>query len=69
MAQRRQFIQQVSLLAGAFSVNSLFNQAYASSIANASQSIQHLTPQQVATDEDYWSVIQQGYTVHPSIII
>lgn len=68
MAQRRQFIQQVGLLAGAFSVNSLFNQAHANSIANANQSIKHLTPQQLAADEDYWSVIQQAYTVHPSII-
>jgi selenocysteine lyase/cysteine desulfurase len=68
MTHRRQFIQQVSLLAGAFSANSLFNQAHASSIATANASTKHLTAAQVATDEDYWSVIQQAYTVHPSII-
>jgi selenocysteine lyase/cysteine desulfurase len=68
MTHRRQFIQQVSLLAGAFSANSLFNQAHASTIAAANASTKHLTAAQVATDEDYWSVIQQAYTVHPSII-
>lgn len=68
MAHRRQFIQQVGLLASAFSANSLFNQAHASSIHTANLLTQHLTPNQVATDEDYWSVIQQAFTVHPSII-
>ena len=68
MAQRRQFIQQVGLLAGAFSVNSLFNQTHAASIATAKKSTLHLTPQQLAADEDYWSVIQQAFTVHPSIV-
>lgn len=68
MTHRRQFIQQVSLLAGAFSANSLFNQAHASITATANASTKHLTAAQVATDEDYWSVIQQAYTVHPSII-
>lgn len=68
MTHRRQFIQQMGLLAGAFSANSLFNQAHASSIASANTLTQHLTPQQIASDEDYWSVIQQAYTVHTSII-
>jgi selenocysteine lyase/cysteine desulfurase len=68
MTHRRQFIQQVSMLAGAFSANSLFNQAHASNIASTNASTKHLTAAQVATDEDYWSVIQQAYTVHPSII-
>ena len=68
MTHRRHFIQQMGLMAGAFSANSLFNQAHASSIASANTLTQHLTPQQIASDEDYWSVIQQAYTVHPSII-
>jgi len=68
MAQRRQFIKQVSLLAGAFSAQSLFNQTLANNITNANAGINHLTPEQIAIDEDYWSIIQQAYTVHPSII-
>lgn len=68
MQHRRQFIQQVGLLAGAFSANSLFNQLHAASIEKANQSKQHLTAAEVASDEDYWSIIQQAYTVSPAII-
>jgi selenocysteine lyase/cysteine desulfurase len=67
--QRRKFIQQVGLLAGAFSANSLFNQLHAASWENASRKIGHLSPEAAATDEDYWSVIQQGYSVDSNIII
>src|ERR1700744_748796 len=65
---RRKFIKQAAALAGAFSVNSLFNQAHASEWERASQKISHLTVGQVAEDEDYWSVIQRSFTVNPNII-
>jgi len=68
MQHRRQFIRQVGLLAGAFSANSLFNELYAASIEKANQSKQYLTAAELASDEDYWSVIQQAYTVSPAII-
>lgn len=68
MQHRRQFMQQVGLLAGAFSANSLFNQLYAASIEKANQSAKHLTAEELAADEDYWSVIQQSFTVNPNII-
>ena len=69
MEPRRKFIQKVGLLAGAFSVNSLFNQAHAASWEAASQRIQGLTPEAAAQDEDYWMVIQQAYTVNSNLII
>ncbi|ASU36012.1 aminotransferase class V-fold PLP-dependent enzyme [Mucilaginibacter xinganensis] len=65
---RRVFLKQAATLAGAFSVNSLFNQAHAAEWQKASQKINHLTPAQAAQDEDYWSVIQRSFTVNPSII-
>lgn len=68
MQPRRQFIRQIGLLAGAFSAGSLFNQLYAASFEKANRHVLHLTDTQVAADEDYWSVIQQSYTVNPSII-
>ena len=68
MQHRRQFIQQVGLLAGAFSANSLFNQLHAASLEKANLSVQHKTNDMVAQDEDYWSVIQQAYTVSPAMI-
>lgn len=69
MEPRRKFIQKVGLLAGAFSANSLFNQAHAASWEAASQRIRGLTPEAAAQDEDYWMVIQQAYTVNSNLII
>ena len=68
MANRRNFIQQVGLMAGAFSANSLFNQAHAAEFEHINLHKKELSAKQLASDEDYWSVIQQGYTVSPSII-
>ncbi len=45
------------------SVSALFEQ-----VAAASTSVKHLTPQQAAMDEDYWSIIQNAFTVTRGII-
>ena len=68
MANRKKFIQQLGLMAGAFSASSLFNQLHAAEISLANEKIKDLSPIDAATDEDYWSVIQQAYTVSPAII-
>lgn len=68
MGSRKKFIQQIGMIAGAFSANSLFNLAYGEIFSSANKKISSLSPTQVASDEDYWSVIQQAYTVSPSII-
>src|SRR5665213_1511241 len=68
MTSRKKFIRQIGLIAGAFSNNSLFNQILAEGISTANKKVQYLSPTEVATDEDYWSTIQQAYTVSPNII-
>ncbi len=65
---RRIFIQKAGLLAGAFSVNSIFNELHAAELAFVNQKVKDKLPSAVAADEDYWSVIQQAYTVNPSIV-
>lgn len=65
---RRIFLKQATALAGAFGAASMFNHAHAESFERASARVSHLTPEQVAADEDYWATIQQAYTVNPSII-
>jgi hypothetical protein len=55
-------------MAGAFSANSLFNQAHAAEFEHINLQKKLLSPKELAMDEDYWSVIQQGYTVSPSMI-
>jgi len=68
MSGRKQFLQQLGLMAGAFSANSLFNELHAAEISSANSRVNHLSPISVASDEDYWSVIQQAFTVSPQII-
>jgi selenocysteine lyase/cysteine desulfurase len=68
MPGRKQFIQQIGLLAGAFSASSLFNQLHAADMEAANKKIQHLSATDAAADEDYWSTIQQAYTVNPAMI-
>src|ERR1700739_671194 len=65
---RRSFLKQAATLAGAFSVNSLFQQAHASAFASANAGIAHLSPEAAAENEDYWSVIQRSYSVNPNLI-
>ena len=67
-ASRRKFIQQFGALSFAFGINSLFNEVHAGSFKVAQARVSGLTPEAVAADEDYWSVIQQAYTVNPNII-
>jgi selenocysteine lyase/cysteine desulfurase len=66
---RRLFVKRVAALAGAFSVNSLFSQTQAAEWQAVEKRVRHLSPQQVATDEDYWSVIQRAYPASSSNII
>jgi len=68
MSGRKKFIQQIGLMAGAFSASSLFNQLHAEEISSANKKVKHLSPTDVAADEDYWSIIQQSFTVSPNII-
>nr|WP_294988524.1 aminotransferase class V-fold PLP-dependent enzyme [uncultured Sediminibacterium sp.] len=68
MEQRRRFLQRVGLLAGAFSANSLFQQLHAAEWEAAQNRVAALSAGEIASDEDYWSVIQQGFTVNPNLI-
>src|SRR5580698_5029808 len=65
---RRGFLKQAATLAGAFSVNSLFHQAHAAEWQAASARVAGVSPALAAQDEDYWSVIQRGYSVNPNIV-
>lgn len=68
MNERRKFVKQLGIAAGAFSASSLFSQLHAAELASANKKIAHLSAAEAAMDEDYWTTIQQAYTVSPSII-
>jgi selenocysteine lyase/cysteine desulfurase len=65
---RRHFLQKAGLLAGAFSVNSLFSQLHAADFEAANKRVKGLSDKEIAEDEDYWSIIQQAYSVNPNVI-
>lgn len=67
-SNRRAFLQKAALLTGAFSLNNLFNQTHANTWDSNLHSKLNLSPEALASDEDYWSLIQQAYTVNPNII-
>ena len=67
LSDRRSFLK-LTALAGACSSNSLFRQAHAADWKTASDTLGHMEPGEVAQNEDYWSVIQRGYSVSPQII-
>jgi len=65
---RRSFLRQAATLAGAFSTNSLFQQAHAAEFLRAGSRIAGASAEVAAQDEDYWSVIQRAYSVNPNLI-
>lgn len=64
---RRNFLRQASALAGAFSLNSLFNQTHAEEWRTMPQP--DPDPIKAARDEDYWAVIQRAFTTNRNIIL
>lgn len=68
MNQRRTFIKQAGWLTSAFAANSLFNQLNAAEIELANRKVKDFSAQKLAAEEDYWSVIQQAYSVNSNLI-
>lgn len=68
MDQRRGFLKKIGALSGVIAGYGIFNELNAGSFSDAARKIAHLNPIEAATNEDYWQVIQQGYTVNSNII-
>ncbi len=65
---RRSFLHKLGGIPLAFQAGDIANMFNKEEITLAGTKVQGLTDKQVAQDEDYWSVIQQAYTVDPNII-
>lgn len=65
---RRNFLQKAGTLAGAFAFPAFSPSLFSRQLHLANQRYRHLTDDEMAQNEDYWSVVQQGYTVNPNII-
>ncbi len=67
-SDRRGFLRQAAALAGAFSVNSLFEQAHAADFRAAEARLAGRNALEAAQDEDYWAVIQRAYSVNSNLM-
>ncbi|MBD0256650.1 MAG: aminotransferase class V-fold PLP-dependent enzyme [Cytophagales bacterium] len=67
MANRRQFIRQLGLAAGATSLAPAAG-TFARSVAAAGAALDDLTPAEAARNEEYWATVARAYTVSPQII-
>lgn len=68
MEQRRGFLKKIGSLSGVIAGYGIFNELNATKFSDAAGKIAHLSPIEAAANEDYWQVIQQGYTVNSNII-
>jgi len=65
---RRDFLSLAGKSVGLAAVSVPAIGALLKSVEAASRSVAHLSPEQVAMDEDYWSVIQNSFTVTRGIV-
>ncbi len=65
---RRSFLNLAGKSLGLATLSSSTISALWEQVATASNDIAHLTPQQAAMDEDFWSVIQKSFSVTRGII-
>jgi len=69
-SNRRSFLKNATLLAGgAFSAQSIFNQAYGTIFEDLSAKYKGFSPTEMAEQEDYWSTIQQAYSASSAPVL
>ncbi len=69
MSDRRRFLSRFALTtAGAFGINSLMNELHAADIEEAYRLLDDNNPESDVTNEAFWTIFQQAYTVNPNII-
>lgn len=65
---RRQFLQKTGIASTVALASSIFQPAWSRNLEKAIQKAEWLSPDQLASDEEFWYYIQQSFTVSPSII-
>ena len=65
---RRRFLSSVGKGFGLMALSSTAVAALFENLQAASRKVAHLSPEQVATDEDFWAVIQQSFSVTRGIV-
>jgi len=67
-SNRRNFLQKAGMLTTSAFVSSFFQPAWSRQLEKAIRNAEGIGPDKLASDEDFWTYIQQSFTVSPSII-
>ena len=65
---RRNFLQKAGLASATAIASSLFQPAWSRNLERALNRATAVSPETLASDEDFWYFVQQSFTVSPSII-
>jgi selenocysteine lyase/cysteine desulfurase len=65
---RRSFLQKAGIVSAGSFLSSLAAPAWSRNLERAISKNAHLSPDELATEEDFWYYIQQSFTVSPAII-
>ncbi|MCY7410147.1 MAG: twin-arginine translocation signal domain-containing protein, partial [Chitinophagales bacterium] len=68
MASRRNFIRNSAAAAAAFALPQFNSKISIAAINDAVAKRHHLSPDQFSSDEDFWAMIREAYSVSPAII-
>ena len=68
MENRRSFFNKLGLFSAGSVLSSLTMPAWSRNLHRAMEDRKSVSPDELASDEDFWYYIQQSYTVSPSII-
>ena len=65
---RRKFLSSVGKGFGMMALSSSVVASLFENLQAANRKVAHLSPEQVATDEDFWAIIQQSFSVTRGIV-
>lgn len=65
---RRSFLQRAGIFSATAFLSTLAKPAWSRNLESALKNVEGMSPDQLATEEDFWYYIQQSFTVSPSLI-
>ena len=65
---RRKFLHRAGAISATAFLSSIIKPAWSQNLEKAIKEAENISPDELATDEDFWYYIQQSFTVSPSII-
>ncbi len=67
-SSRRNFLRNITATTGAFTFLPLTNSLFAKEAEKKFQQFQSLHPDEALTDEDFWGLVKEQYTVSPNLL-